>query len=111
MDPFVRLARVPDRPPRVDILLAAGLLVWALLEAFVDPGPGPLAGRIAFAVAISVPLAFRRQAPGIVVVVLSVATLARALAATVAEHGTGPFPGAALLEGPGRPAELTVNPL
>jgi signal transduction histidine kinase len=58
----------------------------------VDPGPGPLAARIGFAVAISVPLAFRRQAPGVVVVVLSVAMLARALPATVAEHGTGPFP-------------------
>jgi signal transduction histidine kinase len=92
MDPFVKLARVPDRPPRVDVLVAAGLLVWALLEAFVDPGPGPLAARIGFAVAISVPLAFRRQAPGVVVVVLSVAMLARALPATVAEHGTGPFP-------------------
>ena len=92
MDPFAKLARVPNRPPRVDVLVAAGLLVWALLEAFVDPGPGPLAGRIAFALAISVPLAFRRQAPGVVVVVVSAATLARALPATVAEHGTMPFP-------------------
>jgi signal transduction histidine kinase len=92
MDPFVKLARVPNRPPRVDILVAAGLLVWALLEAFLDPGPGPLAGRIAFAIAISVPLAFRRQAPGIVAAIVSAATLARALPATVAEHGTMPFP-------------------
>ena len=92
MDPFVKLARVPNRPPRVDILVAAGLLLWALLEAFIDPGPGPLVGRIAFAIAISVPLAFRRQAPGIVVVVVSAATLAQALPATVAEHGTMPFP-------------------
>jgi signal transduction histidine kinase len=92
MDPFVKLARVPSRPPRVDILVAAGLLVWALLEALLDHGPGPLAGRIAFAVAVSVPLAFRRQAPGVVVVVLSVATLARALPASVAETGLNPFP-------------------
>jgi signal transduction histidine kinase len=92
MDPFVTLARVPKRPPRVDILVAAGLLVWALLEAFVDRGPGPLAGRIAFAVAISVPLAFRRQAPGLVAVLLSVAILAWKMPATVAEHGTMPFP-------------------
>ncbi len=92
MDPFVKLARVPERPPRVDILVAAGLLVWAFLEALVDPGPGPLAGRIAFAVAISVPLAFRRQAPGVVAVVVSVATLAWKLPATVPEHGTMPLP-------------------
>ena len=92
MDPFVKLARVPNRPPRVDILVAAGLLLWALLEAFIDPGPGPLVGRIAFAIAISVPLAFRRQAPGIVAAVVSAATLARALPATVSEHGTMPFP-------------------
>jgi signal transduction histidine kinase len=92
MDPLVKLARVPNRPPRVDILVAVGLLVWALLEAFLDHGPGPLAGRIAFAVAVSVPLAFRRQAPGLVVIVLSVATLARALPASVPEHGTNPFP-------------------
>ena len=92
MDPFVKLARVPNRPPRVDILVAAGLLLWALLEAFIDPGPGPLVGRIAFAIAISVPLAFRRQAPGIVAAVVSASTLARALPATVPEHGTMPFP-------------------
>jgi signal transduction histidine kinase len=92
MDPLVRLARVPNRPPRVDILVAGALLVWALLEAFLDPGPGPRAGRIAFAVALSVPLAFRRQAPGLVVLAVSAATLAWSLSATVAEHGTGPFP-------------------
>jgi signal transduction histidine kinase len=76
----------------VDILVAAGLLVWGLLEAFLDQGPRPLAGRIAFAVAISVPLAFRRQAPGLVVIVLSAATLARALPATVPSSGINPFP-------------------
>src|SRR5215469_8879866 len=92
MDPFVKLARVPDRPPPVDIAVAAGLFVWALLEAFLAHGRGPLAGRIAFAVAVSIPLAFRRQAPGLVVIILSVALLARALPASVSEHGTTPFP-------------------
>jgi signal transduction histidine kinase len=92
MDPLVKLARVPNRPPRVDILVAAGLLVWALLEAFLAHGRGPLAGRITFAVAVTVPLAFRRQAPGLVVIVLSVALLAWALPASVSEHGTTPFP-------------------
>jgi signal transduction histidine kinase len=92
VDPFVELTRVPRRPPRTDVIIAAALLVWALIEAFVDRGPGPLAGRIAFAVAITVPLAFRRQAPGLVVIVLAAATLAWALPARVAETGVNPFP-------------------
>jgi signal transduction histidine kinase len=92
VDPFVELTRVPHRPPRIDVIVAGGLLVWALIEAFVDSGPGPFAGRIAFAVAISVPLAFRRQAPAVVVLVLAAATLAWALPARVAETGVNPFP-------------------
>jgi signal transduction histidine kinase len=92
VDPFVKLTRVPRRPPRVDLIVAGALLVWALVEAFVDRGPGPLAGRIAFAVAISAPLAFRRQAPGLVVIVLGAATLAWVLPARVAETATNPFP-------------------
>ena len=73
-------------------MIAAGLLVWALIEAFGARGPGPLAGRVAFAVAVTVPLVFRRQRPGLVVIVLSAATLAWALPATVAEAGVTPFP-------------------
>ena len=92
MDPVVKLARVPRRPPVIDVLIAAGLLSWALIEAFGAQGPGPLAGRIAFAVAVSVPLVFRRQAPGLVVILLSAATLAWTLPATVAEAGVTPFP-------------------
>jgi signal transduction histidine kinase len=93
VDPFVKLTRVPRRPPRIDLLIAGALLAWALTEAFLDRGPGPLAGRVAFAVAVTVPLAVRRQAPGLVVVVLSAATLAWALPARVVETGTNPFPG------------------
>jgi signal transduction histidine kinase len=92
VDPFVELTRVPRRPPRIDVIVAGALLVWALIEALVDDGPGPLAGRIAFAVTITVPLAFRRQRPGLVVIVLAAATLAWALPARVAETGTNPFP-------------------
>jgi signal transduction histidine kinase len=92
VDPAVKLARIPGRPPVIDIVVAAGLLVWALLEAFLDSGPGPLAGRIAFAVAVTVPLAVRRSAPGLVVVVLSAATVSWALHANVADTGENPFP-------------------
>jgi signal transduction histidine kinase len=92
VDPLLKLARVPRRPPRVDIAIAAGLLVWALLGATLSSGPGPVAGRIAFAVAVTVPLVFRRQAPGLVVAVICAATLIWVLPAEVAETSTSPFP-------------------
>jgi signal transduction histidine kinase len=92
VDPFVKLTRVPRRPPWIDVFIAGALLAWALTEAVLDRGPGPLAGRVAFAVAVTAVLAVRRQAPGLVVIVLAVATLAWALPARVAETGTNPFP-------------------
>jgi signal transduction histidine kinase len=92
VDPFVELTRVPRRPPLIDFLIAGALLAWALIEVVLGRGPGPLAGRVAFAVAVTAVLAVRRQAPGLVVIVLSVATLAWALPARVAETGTNPFP-------------------
>jgi len=69
VDPFVKLARVPRRPPWTDVMVAGALLAWALTEALVASGPGPLAGRVAFAVVVTVPLAVRRQAPELVVIV------------------------------------------
>jgi signal transduction histidine kinase len=92
VDPFAKLASVPRRPPRADALAAGALLVWALLEAFLSSGPGPLAGRVAFAIVITVPLVFRRQAPGVVVGIIAVATVAWALHANTPETGGMPFP-------------------
>jgi hypothetical protein len=92
VDPFAKLARVPRRPPRSDVLAAGALLVWALLEALLNSGPGPLVGRIAFAIAITVPLMFRRQAPGVVVGVIAAAIVAWALRANIPEPGIMPFP-------------------
>jgi hypothetical protein len=92
VDPFVKLARVPRRPPWIDVLIAGALLAWALIEALVASGPGSLAGRVAFAVVVTVPLAVRRQAPELVVIVLSTATVAWALAVSAPQTGTAPFP-------------------
>jgi signal transduction histidine kinase len=92
VDPFVKLSRVPRRPPWIDVLVAGALLAWALTETLLESGPGPLAGRVVFAVVVTVPLAVRRQAPELVVIVLSVATLAWVLPASVPETGTAPFP-------------------
>jgi signal transduction histidine kinase len=92
VDPLLKLARVPRRPPRVDFLIAGALLVWGLLEAVLTRGPGPLAGRIAFVIAVTVPLVVRRQAPGLVVAVICAATLAWALPANVSQGSTAPFP-------------------
>ena len=60
MDPFVKLTRVPRRPPWTDVLIAGALLAWALTETLLESGPGPLAGRVAFAVVVTVPLAVSR---------------------------------------------------
>jgi hypothetical protein len=57
VDPFVKLTRVPRRPPLIDLLIAGALLAWALLDAFLARGPGPLAGRVAFAIAVTAVLA------------------------------------------------------
>ena len=74
-------------------MLAAGALAaWALLEAFVANGSGAIGAHVVYALAISAPLVFRRQAPFAVVCVIAGATLIRALTADVASNGTMPFP-------------------
>ncbi len=92
MDPAVRLARIPSRPPRADLALAAALLVWGLLEALFADGPGSTAWRIAFALLITVPLAFRRQAAAPVMLFVVAVTLANALNADQEELGAISFP-------------------
>jgi signal transduction histidine kinase len=92
VDPAVKLAQVPRRPPLSDLVAAGALAAWALVEAFVANGPGAPGAHVAFALAISVPLVFRRRAPFAVVCVIAGATLIRALTADVASTGTMPFP-------------------
>ena len=92
MDPAVKLARIPRRPPLSDIVAAGALAAWALLEAVVANGPGALGAHLVYALAITVPLVFRRQAPFAVVCAIAGATLIRALTADQASDGTMPFP-------------------
>jgi signal transduction histidine kinase len=92
VDPAVRLARVPPRPPRSDFAVAGGLAVWALLEALLAEGPGPLAARVLFALVVTLPLVYRRRLPLTVLAIVVVATYVRALTADVPEHGATPFP-------------------
>ena len=108
MDPLVQLARVPRRPPRVDVAIAALLLVWASLEAAFVNGPGPGWARAATAVAFTVPLVLRRRMPVAVLAFVVAVLVLRGATSDTAETGAMPFP--ALLVGTfscalyGRPA-------
>jgi signal transduction histidine kinase len=92
VDPALRLARVPRRPPRSDLAIAGGLAVWALLEAFLAEGPGPLGARVVFALAVTLPLVYRRRLPLTVLGIVVVATAVKAFTSDVSEHGATPFP-------------------
>lgn len=81
------------RPPTLDLLLAAGILVWALLEALLLDGSGSRPERAAFAVAFAAPVALRRQFPFGVAIAMAVIVGTRvALSGGVAEEGAMPFP-------------------
>jgi signal transduction histidine kinase len=92
MDPAVRLARVPRGIPRTDVAIAAGLLVWAVLEAFLSEGPGSTPVRLLFAVGFSVPLVARRRWPFPALCVVVATALVRGLGFEETELGAMPFP-------------------
>jgi signal transduction histidine kinase len=89
---IVKLARVPGRVPRADLAIAAGMLVWALLEALFLDGPGSTPVRVFLAVGFTAPLALRRRWP--IQVLLAIALLAAARGALEGppEEGAMPFP-------------------
>jgi signal transduction histidine kinase len=62
------------RPPTVDVLIALGLVVVALLEAAFEAVSVPRAVDGAIVLGFTVPLAWRREAP-VTVLVLAVATV------------------------------------
>ncbi|GAA2645276.1 sensor histidine kinase [Dactylosporangium fulvum] len=92
MDPLETIARVPRRPPRVDLAITALLLVWAVIEALAASGPGLLWQRVAFAVGVTLPLVLRRRAPVTVMAVLIGVLMVRIALVPGQEDSTFPFP-------------------
>jgi signal transduction histidine kinase len=92
VDPATLLARVPPRPTRTDVVLVAALLAWAVAEHVMLNGASGLLPGVLFALGVTVPLAWRRQQPLVVLAVLSVAVLARGLTAPEGQYGAAPFP-------------------
>jgi signal transduction histidine kinase len=83
------------RPSRLDLALAAILAVWASLEAALLDGPGSTAERVAWALAYTLPLVWRRRWPVGVAVFVAAVVLARVLVAQqgpAEEEGAMPFP-------------------
>lgn len=64
---------------RLDLAITAGLLVWAILEALLLPGPQPRWARILIAVGFALPLVVRRRAPVPVVAAIGLIAIAGAL--------------------------------
>lgn len=92
VDPAAQLARVPARPPVVDVTIAGALAAWALLEvAFLD-GPGTAPVRVLAGLAMTVPLVWRRIHPEAVVCVVVGVLLLRAALGSDTEQGAAFFP-------------------
>jgi signal transduction histidine kinase len=92
VDPAVHLARVPSRPPLSDLLIAAALSVWAVLEAFFLDGSGSVPMRILAGCAMTVLLAFRRRYATSVVLLVPGVLLVRAAIGSPDEESASFFP-------------------
>jgi signal transduction histidine kinase len=90
--PIVQLARVPGRVPGVDLAIAGGLLLWAVLEGLFAEGPGSTAARVLLAAGFTVPLALRRRWPIPVLLVIAALAIVRGAVSDVLEEGAMPFP-------------------
>ncbi|WP_239066049.1 sensor histidine kinase [Microbacterium hibisci] len=74
----------------LDLAIAGGIGVWAMLEALLVPSAHPVA-QVGFAVAISLPLAVRRRLPATVMLVVAAALVLHAALAG-ADATFNPFP-------------------
>jgi signal transduction histidine kinase len=92
METVERIARALRVARPIDLAIAGALAAWALVEAVAVDGPGSIPVRIAFALAVSVPLLWRRALPLPVLVFICAMLALRALTADAPEYGTAPFP-------------------
>ncbi|MDF5756301.1 sensor histidine kinase [Spongiactinospora sp. TRM90649] len=91
MEPLVLVDRVPRRPARADVAVAALLAVWAVAEALV-PMADPVWVAVVFALVTTLPLVVSRQAPLAVLAVVTLALVARAATAAGPPATVAPFP-------------------
>jgi hypothetical protein len=82
------------RPSNLDLLIAVGLAVWALVEAVALQRPGSTIERVAWALAFTVPLAWRQQYPLAVAIGLTAIVVLRVVTSQhgTQEEGAMPFP-------------------
>jgi signal transduction histidine kinase len=92
MHPAQRIASVPRRPTRLDVVVVVALLAWALAEALLAAGPGARWLRALVACAVVLPLLARRRAPIAVMTFIGGVLVVRGLTASVPESGATPFP-------------------
>jgi signal transduction histidine kinase len=90
--PAVQLADSPRRPTRGDVLLVAGFLAWALLEAFFVNNPGPAWARALVAIGFVLPLLWRRPVPIVALAAIATVTAVRAFTVHSPDDGAMPFP-------------------
>lgn len=91
-DPMVDLAAVPKRIPRIDVAIAGGLFLWAMLEALFADQSGPPALKILWAAGFSIPLAWRRRWPLQMLLIVTAVAIWRAAAGHVPAEGAMPMP-------------------
>jgi signal transduction histidine kinase len=92
MHPAVQISEVRARPTRSDVLLVAGLLVWALLEAVLANPGGPVWARVLAACGYTLPLLVRRRYPLVALLLIGATAALRAYTTDVADKGAMPFP-------------------
>lgn len=91
-DAIVGLASVPRRIPPIDMAIAGGLLLWAVLEALFMEGSGSTPARVACALGITLPVLVRRRWPIQALAVIAAFVVLRSSLGDTPEEGSMPMP-------------------